>query len=272
MKAMNEEHIQIEKNKTWELVPRPLNKNVIGAKWVFKNKMDEAGKITRKKDRLVCKGYAQVEGIDFGETFALVARMESTRLILAYASSKHIKVYQMDVKYAFLNGDLEEEVYMEQPDGFQVQEVEQYVYRLKKALYGLKQAPRAWYSRLDNYLRQQGFRKGNTDSNLYIKEENDSMIIVEIYVDDIIFGSDDNRLSKQFVESMQKEFEMSMLGEMKFFLGLQITQSDKGIPISQTKYINEMLKKFQMEESKPVDTPMVTGCKLSKFDDTKYVD
>ena len=121
---------------------------------VFINKMDEAGKITRNKARLVCKGYAQVEGIDFGETFALVARMESIRLILAYASSKHIKVYQMDVKSTFLNGDLEEEVYMEQPDGLQVQEVEQYVYRLKKALYGLKQAPRAWYSKLDNYLRQ----------------------------------------------------------------------------------------------------------------------
>jgi hypothetical protein len=146
------------------------------------------------------------------------------------------------------------------------------VFLHKSKSYGLNQAPRAWYSRLDNYLRQQGFRKGNADNNLYIKEENDSMIIVEIYVDDIIFGSDDNRLSKQFVESMQKEFEMSMLGEMKFFLGLQITQSDKGISISQTKYINEMLKKFQMEDSKPVGTPMVTGCKLSKFDDTKDVD
>ena len=211
MKAMNEELSQIEKNKTWELVPRPLNKNVIGDKWVFRNKMNEAGKITRNKARLVCKGYAQVEGIYFGETFALVARMESIRLILAYASSKHIKVYQMDVKSAFLNGDLEEEVYMEQLDGFQVQEAEKYVYGLKKALYGLKQAPRAWYSRLDNYLRQQGFKKGNTDSNLYIKEENDSLIIVEIYVDDIIFRSDDNRLNKQFVESMEKEFEMSML-------------------------------------------------------------
>jgi hypothetical protein len=162
----------------------------------FRNKMDEAGKITRNKARLVCKGYAQVEGIDFGKTFSPVARMESVRLILAYASSKHIKFYQMDVKSTFLNGDLEEKVYMEQPYGFQVQEVEQYVYRLKKALYDLKQAPRAWYSRLDNYLRQQGFRKGNNDSNLYIKEENDILIIVEIYVDDIIFGSDDNRLSK----------------------------------------------------------------------------
>jgi hypothetical protein len=114
MKAMNEELSQIEKNKTWELVPRPLNKNVIWAKWVFRNKMDEASKITRNKARLVCKGYAKVEGIDYGETFAPISRMESIRLILTYASSKHIKVYQMDVKSTFLNGDLEEEVYMEQ--------------------------------------------------------------------------------------------------------------------------------------------------------------
>ena len=149
MREMNEELSQIKRNKTWELVPRPLNKNVIGAKWVFRNKMDEAGKITRNKARLVCKGYAQVEGIDFGETFAPFARMESIRLILDYASSKHIKVYKMDVKSAFLNGELEEQVYMEQPDGFQVQETENHVYMLKKALYGLKKSPRAWYSRID---------------------------------------------------------------------------------------------------------------------------
>ena len=136
------------------IVPRPLNKNVFGAKWVFRNKLDEAGNITRNKARLVCKGYAQVEGIDYGETYAPVARMESIRLILAYASSKNIKVYQMDVKSAFLNSELEEKVHMEQPDRFQVQEAVNHVYRLKKALYGLKQAPRAWYSRLDKYLRQ----------------------------------------------------------------------------------------------------------------------
>ena len=113
-------------------------------------------------------------------------------------------------------------------------------------MYGLKQAPRAWYSRLDKYLRQQGYIKGNTDRNLYIKEEHDSLVIVEIYVDDIIFGSDNYQLSQKLVESMQNEFEMSMLGEMKFFLGLQITQSDEGIFISQNKYINEILNKFQM--------------------------
>ena len=189
-------------NNTWELVPRPLNKNVNGAKWVFRNKLDETGNITRNKPRLVCKGYAQVEGIDYGETCAHVARMESIRLILAYASSKNIKDYQMDVKSAFLNGEIEDEVYMEKPDGFQVQEAENYVYRLKKDLYGLKQAPRAWYSRLDKYLRQQGYIKGNIDINLYIKEEHGSLIIVEIYVDEIIFGSDNDQISKLFSQSM----------------------------------------------------------------------
>jgi hypothetical protein len=154
IKAMDEELDQIEKNDTWELVPRPKDKNMIGTKWVFQNKLNESGQVTRNKARLVCKGYAQVEGIDFEETFSPVSRMEAIRLILAYACSKKIKVYQMDVKSSFLNGELEEEVYIEQPEGFQLSEREDYVCRLKKALYGLKQAPRAWYSRLDRYLQQ----------------------------------------------------------------------------------------------------------------------
>ena len=150
---MEEELSQIEKNDTWELVPRPKDKNVIGTKWVFRNNLNEEGKVTRNKARLVCKGYAQIEGVDFEETFAPVARMESIRMILAYASSKNIKVYQMDVKSAFLNGDLEEAVYVEQPEGFLLTENKDNVCRLKKALYGLKQAPRAWYARLDKYLQ-----------------------------------------------------------------------------------------------------------------------
>jgi hypothetical protein len=150
---MDEELDQIEKNDTWELVPRPKNKNVIDTKWVFRNKLNEDGQVTRNKARLVCKGYAQIEGIDFEETYAPVARMEAISLILAYACSKNVKVYQMDVKSSFLNGELEEEVYIEQPEGFQLSENTNYVYKLKKALYGLKQAPRAWYSRLDKYLQ-----------------------------------------------------------------------------------------------------------------------
>jgi hypothetical protein len=144
--------IKIEKNDTWELVPRPKNKNVISTKWVFWNKLNEDGQVTRNKSRLVCKGYAQIEGIDFEETFSPVARMEVICLILAYACSKNVKVYHMDVKSSFLNGELEEEVYIEQPEGFQLLENTNYVCKLTKVLYGLKQAPRAWYSRLDKYL------------------------------------------------------------------------------------------------------------------------
>jgi transposase InsO family protein len=271
-KAMDEELDQIEKNDTWELVPRPKNKNVIGTKWVFRNKLNEDGQVTRNKARLVCKGYAQVEGIDFEETFSPVARMEAICFLLAYACSKNIKMYQMDVKSSFLNGELEEEVYIEQPEGFQLSENADYVCKLKKALYGLKQAPRAWYSRLDKYLQQAGFRKGSADNNLYIKVSQGNILLIEVYVDDIIFGSDDDRLSQKFAKDMQNEFEMSLLGELSFFLGLQIRQSNQGIFISQTKYIREMLKRFGMEDCKPVITPMQTSCKLRKDDDSKSTD
>lgn len=178
----------------------------------------------------------------------------------------------MDVKSAFLNGELKEEVYIEQPEGFLLSEKKDYVCRLKKALYGLKQAPRAWYARLDKYLQQQGFRRGSADNNLYIKEDQNNLIIIEVYVDDIIFGSNDDGLSQKFAKDMQSEFEMSLLGELNFFLGLQISQLEDGIFISQIKYIKEMLKKFGMEDCRPVSTPMVTGCKLSKDDESKEAD
>jgi hypothetical protein len=266
---MEEELNQIEKNETWELVPRPKNKNMISTKWVFRNKLNEDAKVTKNKEILVCKGYAQVEGVDFEATFAPVARMEEIRLLLSYACSKRIKVYQMDVKSTFLNGELEEEVYIEHPEGFLLSEREDYVCKLKKAMYGLKQAPRVWYSRLDRYLQQQGFRNGNAYSNLYVKVDGNNILIIEVYVDDIIFGSDDDGMSKKFSQDMQNEFEMPLLGELKLFLGLQISQLDEGIFISQTKYIKEMLKKFIMEDSKPVSTLMVIGCKLRKDDESK---
>jgi hypothetical protein len=218
---------------------------------------------------LVCKGYEQIQGIDFEETYAPVARMEAIYLLLAYACSKNVKVYQMDVKSSFLNGKLEEEVYIEQTEGFQLSENTNYVCKLKKSLYGLKQASRTWYSRLDKYLQQAGFRKGSADSNLYIKVSQGNILLIEVYVNDIIFGSDDDELSQKFAKGMQSEFEMSLLGELSFFLGLQICQSNQGIFISQTKYIREMLKRFVMEDCKPVITPIQTSCKLSKDDDSK---
>jgi hypothetical protein len=177
---MEEELNLIEKNETWELVSRPKDKNVIGTKWVFKNKLNEDGWVTRNKAMLVCKGYAQVGGIYFEENFALVARMEVIKMFLAYACSRRIKIYQMDMKSTFLNGDLEEEFYIEQIDGFLLTKREDYVCRLKKAMYGLKQTPRAWYSILDKYLQQQGFKKCSTDNNIYIKLVQDNILIIEV--------------------------------------------------------------------------------------------
>ena len=255
-KAIEEEIDQIEKNKTWSLVPKLADKNVIGTKWVFRNKLDENGKITRKKARLVCKGYAQEEGLDYGETFAPIARMEGVRTLLAYATYKDFKVCQMDVKSTFLNGILEEEVYIEQPKGFVDEKNKDMVCKLHKALYGLKQAPRAWYERLHKYLVKIGFERTDDNNNLYIKaEKGKDILISEIFVDDIIFGGKDV-LCKDFAKQMKHEFEMSMFGEIKLVVGLQVHQLKHGIFVTQSKYIKEVLKTFGLEDSKLVSTPM----------------
>jgi hypothetical protein len=259
VRAMNDELDQIEKNNTWEMVHRLEGKNIIGSKWIFKNNLNEQGQVVRNKARLVYKGYAQIEGLDFDETFAPVARLEAIRIFLTYACHKRFKFYQMDVKLAFLNGDLNEEVYMEQPEGFELSDKPDLVCKIKKDLYGLKQAPHAWYHRLDTYLKDKGFKRGTVDNNLYIKTEGDDLLIVLVYVDDIIFGCNKDSFVKWFASAMESEFEMSMIGELSFFLGLQITQRYEGMFISQEKYLREMLKRFQMEDSKPVGTPMVTG-------------
>jgi hypothetical protein len=151
--------------------------------------------------------------------------MEAIHLLLAYACSKNVKVYQMDVKSTFLNGELEEEFYIEQPEVFQLLENTDYVCKLKKVLYGLKKAPREWYSRLDKYMQQVGFRKGSEDKNIYSKVSQGNILLIEVYVDDIIFGSNDDTLSQIFAKDMQNEFEMSLLRELSFFIGPQIRQS-----------------------------------------------
>lgn len=171
----------------------------------------------------------------------------------------------MDVKCAFLKGDLEEEVYIEQPDGFSLTNDQYMVCRLRRALYGLKKAPRAWYAILEKYLLKLGYTKSNVDNNLYFKVTNQDILFIEAFVDDIIFRGEDG-LYKDFANKMHEEFEMSMIGEIKFFLGLQISQTDKGIFIGQTKYLKELLKKFGMENSKLVSTPMTTTDKLTLKD------
>ena len=162
----------------------------------------------------------------------------------------------MDVKSSFLNGDLKEEVYMEQPEGFQLSDNPDFFCKIKKALYRLKQAPHAQYYRLDNYLQDKGFKRGTIDINLYIKTKGNDFLIVLVYVDDIIFGSNNASLIQWFASTMQSEFEMSMIGELSFFIGLQITRRSEGIFLSQEKYLREMLKRFQMEYSTPMSTPI----------------
>eukprot|EP00253_Pinus_taeda_P026626 PITA_26626 len=191
-------------------------------------------------------------------------------MFLALSRFQKFKVFQMDVKSAFLNGELEE-VYIEQPDGFILGNDRNLVYRLKKSLYGLKQAPRAWYYHLDKYLHQQGLSNGSADNNLYIKIENDKLLILVVYVDDITFGINEEAMSQSFALVMQKEFEMSLLGELTYFLGLQIQQNEGGMFLSQTKYLKQILKKYIMEDAKPVCTPMVKRCNLSANDKSAAV-
>jgi hypothetical protein len=185
--AMHEELNNFTRNDVWVLEPPPKSKNIIGTKWVFHNKEDEHGVVVHNKARLVVKGYSQVEGLDFGDTFAPVARLEVIWLLLAYSSLNDIKLYQMDVKSAFLNGEINELVYVEQPPEFEDPRNPNhvYVYRLKKALYGLKQAPRAWYERLSGFLIKQGFKRDMVDTTLFTKDINGDLFICQIYVDDI---------------------------------------------------------------------------------------
>nr|CAN71245.1 hypothetical protein VITISV_011091 [Vitis vinifera] len=266
-----EELNQFERSEVWELVPRPQNQSVIGTRWVFRNKMDENGIIIRNKARLVAQGFNQEEGTDYEETFTPVARLEAIRMVLAFACFKDFVLYQMDVKSAFLNGFINEEVYVEQPPGFQSFNFPNHVFKLKKTLYGLKQSPRAWYERLSKFLLKKGFKMGKIDTTLFIKTKENDMLLVQIYVDDIIFGATNVSLCEEFSKCMHSEFEMSMMGELNFFLGLKIKQLKEGTFINQAKYIRDILKRFNMEEAKTMKTPMSSSIKFDKDEKGKSV-
>ncbi|GJX12315.1 retrovirus-related pol polyprotein from transposon TNT 1-94 [Tanacetum coccineum] len=213
-------------------------------------------------DPEMCMFALTEEGIDFEESFAPVARLEAVRIFVAYAAHKSFPIYQVDVKTAFLNGPLKDEVYVVQPDGFVDPDHPEKVYRLRKALYGLKQTPKAWYDELSNFLMSKGFTKGTIDLTLFTIKYGEDILLVQIYVDDIIFGSTNPKFSKRFEKLMHSRFEMSLIREMKFFLGLQIHQSPRGIFINQAKYALEILKKHGMEKGQSIGTPMATKPKL----------
>ncbi|GKA14157.1 putative ribonuclease H-like domain-containing protein [Tanacetum coccineum] len=207
---------------------------------------------------MVAQGYTQEEGIDYDEVFAPVARIEAIRIFLAYASFKDFVVYKMDLKSAFLYGKIEEEVYVCQPLGFEDPDFTDRVYKVKKALYGLHQAPKAWYETLSTYLLENRFQRGHIDKTLFIKRDQGDILIVHVYVDDIIFGSTKKKLCTEFEKMMHKKFQMSSMGELTFFLGLQVKQKEDGIFINQDKYVTEILKKFSFSDVKTSSTPMET--------------
>jgi hypothetical protein len=242
--ALQEELNSFKRNEVWNLVPRP-KQNVVGTKWVFHNKQDEHGVVIRNKARLVAKGYA---------------------------THHSFKLFQMNIKSAFLNGPIKEEVYVEQPPGFEDDRYPDHVYKLSKALYGLKQAPRAWYECLKDFLIANAFKVGKADPTLFTKTCDGDLFVCQIYVDDIIFGSTNQKSCEEFSRVMMQKFEMSMMGELNYFLGFQVKQLKEGTFISQTKYTQDLLKRFGMKDAKPAKTPMGTDEHLVLNKEGKSVD
>ncbi|GKD31064.1 retrovirus-related pol polyprotein from transposon TNT 1-94 [Tanacetum coccineum] len=250
------------KNFKQEFVSCPDKVFLIKLKWIYKAKTDEFGRVLKNKARLVTQGFKQQEGIDFKESFAPVSRIEAICIFVANAAHKNMTIYQMNVKTAFLNGELKEEVYVSQPEGFVGKENPSHVYKLKKALYGLKQAPHAWYDMLSCFLISQHFSKGAVDPTLFTRQAGNELLQVQIYVDDIIFASTNTAMCNEFANHMTTKFKMSMIGQMSFFLGLQISQCPKGIFINQSYYASEIVKKYGLVSTDSVNTPMVEKNKL----------
>ncbi|GKB16344.1 retrovirus-related pol polyprotein from transposon TNT 1-94 [Tanacetum coccineum] len=262
IEAMQKEIHEFERLQVWELVSCLDKVMLIKLKWIFKVKKDEFGGVLKNKARLVAQGFRKEEGIDFEESFELVTRIEAIRIFVANTANKNMMIYQMGVKIAFLNGELKEEVYISQPEGFVDQDNPSHVYKLKKALYGLIQAPRAWYDMLSSFLISQYFSKGAVDPTLFTRKAGNDLLLVQIYVDDIIFASTNTAMCDEFANLMTTKFKMSMMGLLSFFLGLQISQSPRGIFINQSKYASKIIKKYGMLSSDSVDTPMVEKNKL----------
>ncbi|GKA44003.1 retrovirus-related pol polyprotein from transposon TNT 1-94 [Tanacetum coccineum] len=246
--AIQEEIYEFQRLEVWELVPCPDKVLLIKLKWIYKVKTDEFGRVVKNKARLVAQGFRQEEGVDFEESFAPVAKIEAICIFVENAAHKNMTIYQMDVKTAFLSGELKEEVYVSQPEGFVDQDNPSHVYKLKKALYGLKQAPHAWYDMLSSFLISQHFFKGVVDPTLFTRQAGNDLLL------------------------MTTKFKMSMMGQMSFFLGLQISQSPRGIFINQSKYTSEIVKKYGMLSTDSVDTPLVEKSKINEDLQEKQVD
>lgn len=270
--ACDDEIASIVKNKTWELVDLPHGAKAIGLKWVFKVKRNADGSINKFKARLVAKGYIQRHGIDFDEVFAPVARIETVRFLIALAASKGWQIHHLDVKTAFLHGELKEEVFVCQPQGYVVKGQENKVYKLRKALYGLRQAPRAWNEKLNKVLGNLGFSRCSKEPALYRRQDGDNVLLVAVYVDDLLITGSSLDTIREFKLGMAKNFEMSDLGKLTYYLGIEVVQHSEGITLRQERYAMKILAETGMKDCNATQVPMDPSLKLSKAQDERSVD
>ncbi|KAI5322358.1 hypothetical protein L3X38_031430 [Prunus dulcis] len=271
--AMIEEIQALQTQGTWDLVPPPSDKNIVGCRWIYKIKRHADGRIARYKARLVAQGFSQEQGIDFDETFSPVVRHTTVRLILSLAASHRWCLRQLDVKNAFLHGDLQEEVYMKQPLGFIDDHYPDYVCRLRKSLYGLKQAPRAWNAKFTRYLPALGFVSSHSDPSLFVKHDGPNVVILLLYVDDIIITGSSSTLVQSVIDDLGQVFDMKDIGQLTYFLGLEVSyQSNGDLFVNQAKYARDLLKRAGMETCKPSITPCKPHCRVLTTDGTLLPD
>ncbi|GJX05273.1 ribonuclease H-like domain-containing protein [Tanacetum coccineum] len=260
--AMYDEYNALVKNGTWILVPRPSDVNLVRSMWLFKHKFHADGTLSRYKARLVANGSNQQHGVDFDETFSPVVKPATIRTVLSLAVSRQWPIHQLDVKNAFLNGDLSETVYMHQPPGFVDSRYPNHVCLLQRSLYGLKQAPRAWFQRFAGYATRAGFSPSRCDSSLFIYTQGSQVAYLLIYVDDIILTASSPVLLQQIVDSLHKEFDMTDLGALNYFLGISVVRHPTGLFLSQKKYARQLLERAHMVNCNPSRTPIDTDSKL----------
>ncbi|KAL4565709.1 hypothetical protein LXL04_029812 [Taraxacum kok-saghyz] len=260
--AMQSEFDALMRNRTWSLVTCPTNVNIVGCKWIYRIKRRSDGSIERHKARLVAQGYSQEEGVDYFDTFSPVIKPTTIRLVLSLAVSKGWVTRQLDINNAFLNGDLQENVYMRQPKGFEDPTKPHHVCKLHKALYGLKQAPRAWFTKLKQFLLTQGFRACQSDTSLFVHHSSKATIYVLVYVDDLIITGTSPDLIQNFINHLHRHFALKDLGALHFFLGIHIQRNPTGLVMSQEHYIHSILERTKMADAKPISTPADTSCRL----------
>jgi len=255
-KAMADELEALSANHTWILVPLPTGKKAIGCRWIYKLKHKSDGTIDRYKARLVAKGYAQLEGLDFLDTFAPVAKLTTLRLLLALAASHNWNLKQLDVNNAFLHGELLEEVYMKPPPGVVVPN-SNIVCKLQRSLYGLRQDGRQWYAKLSSFLLNNGYIISTADHSLFLKTTNNHITALLVYVDDIVLNGNNIEEITHITNLLHQHFKIKNLGDLNFFLGLEVARNSTGIHLSQCKYTMDLLHESGMLGCALVPTPMV---------------